>query len=303
LNIMGVPLSGIDICGMSSENRTSPELCARWYQVATFYPFARNHNIEGAPSQEPYVWESVATITRKCLAARYSLLPYYNTLFAQAHRHGRTVVRPLFFEFAHDIATWRIDTQFLIGSGLLISPVLTQGATSRDIYLPSEAKWYDFWTQHSVNHTGHINVQAPIDHMPIHLRGGVIYPLQSPGMNTREQQYNPYQLYVCLDYHGAAKGSLFVDDGEEINVGKRAHIIQYQAQQKHLTAQIQQHTYQPSGPLYIDTVRILGVASAVSEVKYNHHVMKAWSYDHDTHCLFIHSIHLDIDQPFTITWN
>ena len=41
-NILGMPLSGADVCG--SNGNTYAELCARWYVVAAFQPFSRNHN-------------------------------------------------------------------------------------------------------------------------------------------------------------------------------------------------------------------------------------------------------------------
>ena len=84
--------------------------------------------------QEPYRWASVANVSRHVLGIRYSLLPYYYTLFYKAHRSvdsnsapAATVTRPLFFEFPKDPNTYSIDTQFLVGSGILISPQLNLG--------------------------------------------------------------------------------------------------------------------------------------------------------------------------------
>lgn len=76
----------------------------------------------------------MAHISRKYLAIRYSLLPFYYTLFYKAHRAvdesnaaSATVIRPLLFEFPQDENTYPIDWQFMLGSSLLISPVLRVG--------------------------------------------------------------------------------------------------------------------------------------------------------------------------------
>ena len=63
---------------------------------------------------------------RDSLNMRYQLLPYMYTLFYRSHAFGETVARPLFFEFPTDLNTHSIDTQYLFGPALLISPVLTQ---------------------------------------------------------------------------------------------------------------------------------------------------------------------------------
>lgn len=90
---------------------------------------------------EPYRWPEVAKISRDILSVRYSLLPYYYTLFHLAHTRGGTVWRPLFFEFPEDVSTWAIDRQFLIGSDLLVSPVLEENVTSVNAYFPA-GSWY-----------------------------------------------------------------------------------------------------------------------------------------------------------------
>ena len=125
--------------------------------------------------QEPYVWSSVAAIARDVLAIRYSILPYYYTLFYKAHRPispgnvpAATVVRPLFFEFPTDPKTYDIDQQFLVGSGLLISPVLQQGATSVSAYFPA-GKWYDWYSHEVVSSAGGETKElpTPIDHIQV----------------------------------------------------------------------------------------------------------------------------------------
>lgn len=50
--IWGVQMVGSDICGFGGN--TTVEVCARFFQVGSLYPFARNHNEIDAIDQEPY---------------------------------------------------------------------------------------------------------------------------------------------------------------------------------------------------------------------------------------------------------
>ncbi|KAI8515158.1 hypothetical protein Bbelb_077490 [Branchiostoma belcheri] len=124
LNMFGIPYVGADICGFLWD--TTEQLCQRWMQLGAFYPFSRNHNHRNYKDQDPAVFsQAMIESTRDVMMTRYTLLPYLYTLFYHAHVTGATAVRPLLHEFPTDSNTWDVDRQFLWGSGLLISPVLT----------------------------------------------------------------------------------------------------------------------------------------------------------------------------------
>ncbi|XP_031459607.1 sucrase-isomaltase, intestinal-like [Phasianus colchicus] len=127
-NLFGIPFVGADICGFGSN--TTYELCLRWTQLGSFYPFSRNHNAEGNAAQDPAVFGAeFAKIARAALRIRYSLLPYLYTLFFESHVHGNTVVRSLMHEFTSDQQTHGIDTAFLWGPAFMVAPVLQEASS------------------------------------------------------------------------------------------------------------------------------------------------------------------------------
>jgi len=68
MNLFGIPFVGADICGFKGD--TDEELCARWQALGAFYTFSRNHNSHGSIDQFPYLWDSVADVTRQTLRIR-----------------------------------------------------------------------------------------------------------------------------------------------------------------------------------------------------------------------------------------
>jgi alpha-glucosidase (family GH31 glycosyl hydrolase) len=226
-NMFGVSQVGSDICGFQGD--TTEELCIRWMQLGSFYPFMRNHNDDSSKDQDPAVFSLEAQeAIRKTLLTRYTLLPYLYTLFYRSSVMGDTVVRPLFFEFTRDTQTHFTDRQFMFGPAFLITPVLEQGATTVRGYFPTQETWYKLDTGAAVdnkNNDGYVELETPLSDINVHLRAGYIVPTQFPGLTTTKSRMNPFELLVALkkvnstsglrgEDSFAASGNLFWDDGE-----------------------------------------------------------------------------------------
>ena len=229
-SIAGIPYFGVETCGFNGN--ADLELCARWMQLSAWFPLYRNHNNRNTIAQEAYIWASTAEATRRIMNIRYSLLPYTYTLFYHANTAGETVLRALAWEFPDDPQLKAVETQFLSGPAILVTPVLVPLATTVQGVFPGIAqgtKWYDWYTLEQVNAQPGENktLAAPLLHQPVHIRGGYIIPIQKAGNTTKTSRQSPWTLLIALDKNDQAQGDLYLDDGislypsamKNINVG------------------------------------------------------------------------------------
>ncbi|XP_009995095.1 PREDICTED: maltase-glucoamylase, intestinal-like [Chaetura pelagica] len=261
-NLFGIPYIGADICGFNYN--TTYELCLRWMQLGSFYPFSRNHNAEGNIEQDPAVFgDEFAKIARATLRIRYSLLPYLYTLFYESHVHGNTVARSLMHEFTSDKQTHGIDTAFLWGPAFMIAPVLEEGARTMDVYFP-EAEWFDYYTGHkipSVWKNQYVTVAAPLSKIPLYIRGGYILPEQAPATTNTKSRLNPFGLIIALDEQGEASGSLFWDDGDSIDTIEKENyfLAKYTFSKGNLKTEIVKDGYRGADTLKYNKITVLGL--------------------------------------------
>jgi alpha-glucosidase len=97
-------------------------------------------------------------------------------LYAAMHRAAVThvpPVRPLGMDFPDDAQARAEQDSFLLGDGLLVAPVLDQGATARSVYLPAHPHgWYDFHSGQWLSGGQEITVDAPLGRIPLFAAGG-----------------------------------------------------------------------------------------------------------------------------------
>jgi alpha-glucosidase (family GH31 glycosyl hydrolase) len=121
----GLQMVGADICGFGGN--TTEELCSRWIQLGSLYPFARDHNDHSSQSQELYaLGPIVMKAAQENLRVRYSLLKHYFSLFLNRRGIG-SIFSPIFFIFPLDATSYLdeiSDTHIMIGNNLLATPIL-----------------------------------------------------------------------------------------------------------------------------------------------------------------------------------
>ncbi|CAG4950910.1 unnamed protein product [Colias eurytheme] len=294
-SLFGIPLMGADICGFNED--TTPELCTRWMQLGAFYPFSRNHNSDTSKPQDPASL-GIIEASRTALRTRYRLLPLYYTAFWCAHAHGHTVARPLFFEFPTETKIYDIDTQFLIGSHVMVTGILEQGANSTQVFYPGADPWYSL--------AGRLLARGSWgtvgQHELLAVRGGGIIPLQEPPahgpVSTATTRSSPLQLLAAPSREGIASGNLYWDDGQSLHSyeeKKYTHII-FKLKDNELTSSIQWWGY---GVPQINQIKILN-QDAIKIVTVNNETAK-FLYNEKIKVLTI-DCNINLDKPFSVKW-
>ena len=125
-------------------------------------------------------------------------------------------------------------------------PRTREGATSWPVYLPA-GRWYDFWTGARYEGPGGVTVTAPVDRLPLFVRGGAILPLGPVVQHTGERPLDELTLQIYPD--DASRFELYDDDGRT-NAYRRGHYaltpIECVAQRDGVTVRIGSPTGDPS---------------------------------------------------------
>lgn len=73
------------------------------------------------------------------------------TLFYEHAKTGIPVMRPLWSEFRDDESGFDEEREWMVGSGLLVRPVMEPDVTSVSLYLPGRGQaWYE-WDSHKMH--------------------------------------------------------------------------------------------------------------------------------------------------------
>jgi len=229
-NMFGIPMTGPSVCGYIGNITDYGQMCARWIQLATFFPFASSVT---DPSQPDNIYELDDRFMWWAKSALYNRLQYlrfmYTCLF-EASQDGTTCFDPMFYHWPLDDTTFtNVENSFIVGDALKVSPVLTAKVDVVASYFPN-GDWVNMKNYSDIVSVGDpsvpggqlVELVAPSDHNETindHLRPGYIVPIQpnedwahssAIDINTNGK----IDLVVNADYLGAAVGKLLLNKGE-----------------------------------------------------------------------------------------
>jgi alpha-glucosidase len=167
-----------------------PELFVRWVQASCLNPrMVMNSWKEGGISNVPWMHPEATGDVVAAIALRYTLMPYLWSLFERASQHHEPIIRPTFYDFPDDAQCFEDCDDFMVGSSLLMAPVVEAGCTRKTVYLPqlscADAAWYDFDTgERFAAGQSHV-IETPLSKLPLFARSGsAIAMAQAPTGQT-----------------------------------------------------------------------------------------------------------------------
>ncbi len=188
--------------GVSNANWRA--LYTRWTQFSCFCPMMRFHG-DQTPRE---IWQfgsqddvqgDYNNILRY-IRLRYRLLPYLYSTAHQVVANDETFMRAMPVAFEDDAQCIDVIDQYMLGRTFLVAPVVTEGVAGRNVYLPDNGPWYDFWT--GKRHQGGKKVyrQTPQDIMPLYIPAGSILPFGPEVQYSSEKSWDDLEIRV---YAGA----------------------------------------------------------------------------------------------------
>ena len=237
---------------MGADYPDYPELFVRWFQYSVFTPTLRIHGQRPGTA----LWEygkAAEPILADWLRLRYALMPYLYAIGRHTYESGAPFMRALFMDFPDDPKALTIGDQYMFGPAFLVAPVTEQGQTKRAVYLPAGTAWYDYWTNQRFEGGQMIEVDAPINRMPLFVKAGSIVPMGVAVRSMAEKQ----PLESIRVYPGAdARFTLYDDDGTTNAYrkgGTKAQLV-WDDKARQLTAKAKL----PTGQALSGLVRVVG---------------------------------------------
>lgn len=218
LGLSGVSFTGMDIGGFSGNPTT--DLYIRWMQLGTFTPMFRGHTAIYTRRSEPWDYGEIAEdIAKRFIGFRYQLMPYLYSSFYESSQDGMPVLRSLAIQYPFDSKIYDRDFQqeFLFGSSVLVCPVRSTERLAK-VYLP-EGKWFDLYSDSVIAGSHEILTEAPIEKIPLFVKGGSIIPLQALTESTAENPGDTLFVHVYAGDHGS-NFRYYEDDGTSYNYEK-----------------------------------------------------------------------------------
>jgi len=156
---------------------TTKELYVRWSQAAVFTAHFRVHGSAFNGVRMPWFWEpddaepKAQALWKAAADLHVRARPLILELWQEAADTGMPITRPMWLHDSEAEGNPHNDDQWMLGPDLLAAPVLEEGATEREVWLP-EGCWQLHGEGQELDGHATLTVDAPLDVLPWFARCG-----------------------------------------------------------------------------------------------------------------------------------
>lgn len=168
ISTIGYPFVETDMIGGSdSQPPPTKQVLIRWAQAAALMPLMYSST---SPADGRYNAQTIS-LYRTAILRHEGLTPYILQQVKRVEATGEPIMKPVFFDYPQDKASYTIRDEWLLGDSLLAAPIVTS-ADSRMVNIPP-GQWLD--VEHHRVITGPATLkgyQASLAQTPVFIRLG-----------------------------------------------------------------------------------------------------------------------------------
>ena len=155
--------------------------------------------------------EEACAVTKHFAELKCSLMPYIFGKAVEANKTGVPVMRAMALEFENDRNALPLDTQYMLGESILVSPVFTESGNV-DYYLP-KGKWTHLLTNEIHDGEKWYNETYDFFSLPLFVRENTILPIGSEA-SLPDYDYGSNVTLHVFNLTGRAERTVYNTDGE-----------------------------------------------------------------------------------------
>ena len=201
------------------------ELFTRWYQWGAFLPIFRGHGTDCRRElwlyrgQDDIFYNAILKVNR----LRYQLMPYIYSEAGKVWLEDESMIKMLAFDFQDDQNVRDLKDQYMFGSYIMVCPVtepmyfesgnkkVQNASYKKRVYLPKGCGWYDYWSEAYYEGGQWVEVDAPIQTIPLFVKEGAILPTTEVTSHVMIKQKIEWIVYSGKD----SEYRLYEDNGED----------------------------------------------------------------------------------------
>jgi alpha-glucosidase len=212
MSLCGVTNYGCDIGGFYGP-APDAELFIRWVQNGIFQPRFSIHSTNTDNTvTEPWMYSGCLKYIKEAIQFRYRLIPYLYSLMLRAHETGLPILQPMLSAFQSDENCYENGVDFMVGDSLLVANVVEKDQKFREVYLPKDEIFYDYYTRRKFSGGQTLQIPVTLSDITMFIRSGAIIPIADNQMyNLHQDTVTNLHLIMAPDKDGTF--ILYEDDG------------------------------------------------------------------------------------------